>query len=76
MLTVISPDCTSGVTLLFPLFPLSLLQLVLKRAKPQRSIKLKKAFFMIILIFDDFMIAIKNNTAKIVPNGERGIVSD
>jgi hypothetical protein len=31
---------------------------------------------MTILIFDDFMIAIKNNTAKIVPNGERRIVSD
>jgi len=29
-----------------------LLQLVLKRAKPQRSIKLKNAFFMTIMVFD------------------------
>ena len=50
---VIVPACTSGVTLLFPLLPLLplfSLQLVLIRAKPQKSIKLRNTFFMTIMI--------------------------
>ena len=41
--TVTAPSSTSGVTVL-----LSLLQLVLMRAKPQKSTKLKNTFFMMI----------------------------